>query len=111
MKIRVEKQENKKVVLNEDELGFGKIFTDHMFIMNYTEGKGWHDPRVEPYHEISLEPSAMVFHYGQEMFEGLKAYRGADGDTDRLRRRRSGSDNAGGIIGGGKNGSGADHGG
>ena len=60
-------------------LGFGKIFTDHMFIMNYTEGKGWHDPRVEPYHEISLEPSAMVFHYGQEMFEGLKAYRGDDG--------------------------------
>ena len=60
-------------------LGFGKIFTDHMFIMNYTEGKGWHDPRVEPYHELSLEPSCMVFHYGQEMFEGLKAYRGDDG--------------------------------
>ncbi len=60
-------------------LGFGKIFTDHMFIMNYTEGTGWHDPRIEPYHAISLEPSAMVFHYAQEMFEGLKAYRGPDG--------------------------------
>ena len=60
-------------------LGFGKIFTDHMFVMNYTEGKGWHDARIVPYGEISLEPSAMVFHYGQEMFEGLKAYKGEDG--------------------------------
>ena len=61
------------------KLGFGKIFTDHMFIMNYTEGKGWHDPRIEPFHNISLSPAAMVYHYGQEMFEGLKAYKGADG--------------------------------
>ena len=61
-----------------EKLGFGHIFTDHMFIMNYTEGKGWHDARIEPYANISLAPSAMVFHYGQEMFEGLKAYRGAD---------------------------------
>ena len=60
-------------------LGFGKIFTDHMFVMDYTEGKGWHDARIVPYGEISLEPSAMVFHYGQEMFEGLKAYKGEDG--------------------------------
>ena len=61
------------------KLGFGKIFTDHMFIMNYTEGKGWHDARIVPYGALSLDPSCMVFHYGQEMFEGLKAYRGADG--------------------------------
>lgn len=61
-----------------DKLGFGHIFTDHMFIMNYTEGQGWHDARIVPYGNISLDPSAMVFHYGQEMFEGLKAYRGAD---------------------------------
>lgn len=60
-------------------LGFGHIFTDHMFVMNYTEGKGWHDPRIVPYGDISIAPSAMVFHYGQEMFEGLKAYKGADG--------------------------------
>ena len=60
------------------KLGFGHIFTDHMFIMNYTEGKGWHDARIVPYGNISLDPSAMVFHYGQEMFEGLKAYRGED---------------------------------
>ncbi len=61
------------------KLGFGKVFTDHMFVMNYTEGQGWHDARIVPYEKISLDPSAMVFHYGQEMFEGLKAYKGADG--------------------------------
>ena len=59
--------------------GFGKIFTDHMFVMNYTEGKGWHDPRIEPFHKIELSPAAMVYHYGQEMFEGMKAYKGKDG--------------------------------
>ena len=63
------------------KLGFGKIFTDHMFVMNYTEGKGWHDPRIEPFHKISLSPAAMVYHYGQEMFEGLKAYKGDDGEV------------------------------
>ena len=63
------------------KLGFGKIFTDHMFAMNYTEGKGWHDPRIEPFHNISLSPAAMVYHYGQEMFEGLKAYKNPDGNV------------------------------
>ena len=46
-------------------LGFGKIFTDHMFVMNYTEGQGWHDPRIEPFHNLSMSPAAMVYHYGQ----------------------------------------------
>ena len=64
---------------DESKLAFGKVFTDHMFIMNYTEGKGWHDGRIVPYENLSLAPSAMVFHYGQEMFEGLKAYKGKDG--------------------------------
>ena len=63
------------------KLGFGKIFTDHMFVMNYTEGQGWHDPRVVPFQNISLSPAAMVYHYGQEMFEGLKAYKGEDGQV------------------------------
>ncbi len=63
----------------KEELGFGKIFTDHMFIMEYTEGKGWHDPAVVPYGPLLLDPSTMVFHYGQEMFEGLKAYKAKDG--------------------------------
>ena len=60
-------------------LGFGKIFTDHMFVMDYTEGKGWHDPEIVPFQNFSLSPATMVFHYGQEMFEGLKAYKGKDG--------------------------------
>ena len=65
----------------DQPLGFGKIFTDHMFIMNYTEGKGWHDPRIVPFGRISLSPAAMVYHYGQEMFEGLKAYRGENDEV------------------------------
>ena len=79
MDIRITKTTAPKAKPQKGEkLGFGHIFTDHMFLMNYTEGKGWHDARIEPYANISLAPSAMVFHYGQEMFEGLKAYRGAD---------------------------------
>ena len=62
-------------------LGFGKIFTDHMFLMNYTEGKGWHDARIVPYGSLEFSPASMVFHYGQEMFEGLKAYKGKDNKT------------------------------
>ena len=64
---------------DESKLGFGRIFTDHMFIMNYTESRGWHDARIVPYGPFVLDPSCMVFHYAQEMFEGLKAYRAADG--------------------------------
>lgn len=79
LNIRIEKTLTPKEKPDESNLGFGKIFTDHMFVMNYTEGKGWHDARIVPYQNLSLAPSAMVFHYGQEMFEGLKAYRGADG--------------------------------
>ena len=63
---------------DESALGFGKTFTDHMFIMEYDEGQGWHDARIVPFGDISLSPAAMVFHYGQEVFEGLKAYRTAD---------------------------------
>lgn len=63
----------------DDPLVFGTIFTDHMFEMDYEEGKGWIDPRIVPYHKLELEPSCMVFHYGQEMFEGLKAYKADDG--------------------------------
>lgn len=63
----------------ENPLTFGTIFTDHMFEMDYEEGKGWYDPRIVPYHKLELEPSSMVFHYGQEMFEGLKAYKTEDG--------------------------------
>lgn len=81
MKIQVTKTTTPKEKPDAKNLGFGKVFTDHMFIMNYTEGKGWHDARIVPYQPLSLDPSTMVFHYGQEMFEGLKAYRSADGKT------------------------------
>jgi branched-chain amino acid aminotransferase len=67
------------------KLGFGTIFTDYMFVMDYEEGKGWIDPRIEPYGPISLDPSAMVLHYGQETFEGLKAYKAENGDIRMFR--------------------------
>lgn len=82
LNIRYEKTTAPKELPKEDNpLKFGTIFTDHMFIMNYETGKGWHDARIVPYAPLSLEPSAMVFHYGQEMFEGLKAYKTEDGRT------------------------------
>ncbi len=76
---RFERTSKPKQNPGQDKLGFGQYFTDHMFIMDYTEGKGWHDPRIVPYGPLSLEPSAMVFHYGQAVFEGLKAYKASDG--------------------------------
>ena len=75
--IKIIKTEHPKEKLKEIK-NFGKHFTDHMFVMNYETGKGWHDPRIVPYGPLSLDPSCMVFHYGQEMFEGLKAYKGDD---------------------------------
>ncbi|MDO4329527.1 MAG: branched-chain amino acid aminotransferase [Lachnospiraceae bacterium] len=78
--IRIEKTTCPKEKPGQDNpLVFGTIFTDHMFEMDYVEGQGWIDPRVVPYHKLELEPSCMVFHYGQEMFEGLKAYKAEDG--------------------------------
>ena len=71
--------DNPKPKPDQTKLGFGRYFTDHMFVMDYTEGKGWHDPRIVPFGDISLSPAAMVLHYGQEMFEGLKAYYAPDG--------------------------------
>ena len=70
---------------DENNLGFGKKFTDHMFLMNYTEGKGWHDGRIVPYAPFELDPACMVFHYAQEIFEGMKAYRTADGTVQLFR--------------------------
>lgn len=83
--IKIELTKNPKEKPDAEHLGFGHYFTDHMFIMDYTEGKGWHDPRIVPYQKICLEPSAMVFHYGQAVFEGLKAYRTPDGGVQLFR--------------------------
>ena len=85
LNIRYELVENRKAKPDQNALGFGRHFTDHMFIMDYTEGKGWHDARIVPYGNLSLDPACMVFHYAQEMFEGLKAYRTADGTVQLFR--------------------------
>ena len=79
MKIRFEENINKKKRPGEDNLGFGQYFTDHMFIMDYTEGQGWHDARIVPYAPLEMDPASMVLHYGQTIFEGMKAYRAKDG--------------------------------
>ncbi len=73
--IKVTLTQNKKQKPDPSSLGFGKYFTDHMFLMDYYDGKGWVDPRIVPYGPLPLEPSAMCLHYGQEVFEGMKAYR------------------------------------
>ncbi|MDD6188849.1 MAG: branched-chain amino acid aminotransferase [Clostridiales bacterium] len=70
---------------DESSLGFGKKFSDHMFMMNYTQGQGWHDGRIVPYGPFELDPSCMVFHYAQEIFEGMKAYRTEDGSVQLFR--------------------------
>lgn len=79
LNIKFERNQNPKEKPDENNLKFGTIFTDHMFIMEYETSKGWYDSKIVPYQSITLEPSAMVFHYGQEMFEGLKAYKAVDG--------------------------------
>lgn len=77
--IQINQAKTLKPLPDPATLVFGKVFTDHMFLMNYDAGKGWHSPRIEPYAPLSLEPSCMVFHYAQEVFEGMKAYRDPDG--------------------------------
>src|SRR6266852_7773037 len=70
------------------ELGFGQIFTDHMFLADFQEEKGWYDPRVEPYAPIPLDPAAAVLHYAQAIFDGLKAFRGVDGKVRLFRPQK-----------------------
>lgn len=86
MDIRVELTKNPKAKpTDESNLGFGHVFTDHMFIMNYDKGQGWHDARIVPYAPLELSPAAMCLHYAQEVFEGLKAYRTAEGNIQLFR--------------------------
>jgi len=77
--LKITRTLNPKAKPDPAELGFGKYFTDHMFIMDYDEGQGWHDPRIVPYGPLLIDPAAAVLHYAQEMFEGLKTYKGEDG--------------------------------
>ena len=88
--IKIQKTTTPKAKPDENRLGFGNYYTDHMFVMDYTEGQGWHSPRIEPYHALSLDPAAMVFHYAQESFEGLKAYRTKEGKVQLFRPEKNG---------------------
>ena len=80
MEISITKNPNNTTLPDESTLGFGKVFTDHMFIMDYEYGKGWHNARIVPFARLSIHPASTVLHYGSEIFEGLKAYRTEDGE-------------------------------
>ena len=86
--IRVTKATSLKPKPKDAELGFGQIFTDHMFVADFQEEKGWYDPRVEPYGPLSLDPAAAVLHYAQSIFDGLKAFRGVDGKVRLFRPQK-----------------------
>ncbi|NLB15294.1 MAG: branched-chain amino acid aminotransferase [Clostridiales bacterium] len=79
LNIKITPTQNKKEKPDQTKLGFGRYFTDHMFLMDYNEGQGWHDARIVPFENLSLSPATMVFHYAQEMFEGMKAYLSPEG--------------------------------
>ena len=85
MEIKVTKTTHPAEKPDSSTLGFGKVFTDHMFIMDYSEEEGWHDARIVPFGPIALHPASTVLHYGVEIFEGLKAYRRADGKVQLFR--------------------------
>jgi len=79
-KIRYELKETAGKVTLPDSLGFGQVFTDHLFEMDYDSKKGWHNPVIKPVQNISMHPATMFIHYGQSIFEGMKAFRNDDGD-------------------------------
>ena len=86
LNISIIKTQNPKVKpTDESTLGFGKLFTDHMFVVEYTEGIGWHDARIQPYGPLAIAPASPVLHYAQEIFEGLKVYRREDGELQMFR--------------------------
>ena len=85
MQIAITKTATPKEKPAADTLGFGKYFTDHMFMMDYAEGQGWHNARIVPFGPIAIHPASTVLHYGSEIFEGLKAYRRADGQVQLFR--------------------------
>jgi len=76
--IRITRATTRKPKPKDHELGFGTVFTDHMFVADFQEEKGWYDPRIEPYGPLSLDPACAVLHYAQAVFDGLKAFRGQD---------------------------------
>ena len=87
MEIKFERNTNPKAKVNASELVFGTYFTDHMFTMQYNKEKGWHDAKIVPYAPLELDPAAAVFHYGAEVFEGLKAYRTPNNEIQLFRAK------------------------
>lgn len=85
MQLTVKKADQLKAKPDDSTLGFGSIFTDHMFNMDYNPKDGWHNPRIEPYASMDMDPATMVLHYGQGIFEGLKAFRTESGDIQLFR--------------------------
>ncbi len=85
MNIEIIKTTNPKEKPDSSNLGFGKIFTDHMFIMDYSREDGWKNARIVPFGRFEIHPASTVLHYGSEIFEGLKAYRRADGEVQLFR--------------------------
>ena len=85
MEIKITKNTTHGQMPPADQLGFGADFTDHMFVMEYNREDGWHDARIVPYGNLSFSPAANVFHYGAEVFEGMKAYRREDGEVQLFR--------------------------
>lgn len=85
MDIKINRIENPKQKPDPNKLGFGQYFTDHMFIMDWTEGRGWHDARIVPYGPLEMSPASTALHYGAEIFEGMKAYHTADGKVQLFR--------------------------
>lgn len=85
MQLTITKADPLKTKPDDSKLGFGTIFTDHMFNMDYAPQNGWHNPRIEPYAPIKMDPATMVLHYGQGVFEGLKAYGTDSGDIQLFR--------------------------
>jgi len=80
MELSIQQTDSRKALPDENELTFGMIFSDHMFNMDYDPHRGWCNPRIEPYQPIVMDPSTMVLHYGQSIFEGLKAFKTASGE-------------------------------
>lgn len=85
LNIAIEKTAAPKIKPDESSLGFGRHFTDHMFVMDYSKDLGWHDAKIIPFDNLTLHPASTVFHYGSEIFEGLKAYRAPDGGVQLFR--------------------------
>lgn len=89
MDLKITETKMRKELPDDSKLGFGQVFTDHMFNLDYNPEQGWHNARIEPYAPIIMDPATMVLHYGQAIFEGLKAYRTSNGKIQLFRPDRN----------------------